>query len=86
MEFTEKHEELLRETHDTLIKVSTVLLGTNGDTGLLGKVETICTRQEALEDKQDSLEGSKKLLVGILIGSGVFTGGVVATLTKVLGG
>ncbi len=86
MEFTEIHEKMIRETHDTLIKVSTVLLGASGNNGLLTEVKELHDEQEKLEDEQADIKGKWKLMVGILIGSGVLTGGAVAGIAKVLGG
>ena len=86
MEFTEKHELMLQETHDTVIKVSAVILDTNGNKGLASRVVDISKRQDVLEDTQGKIEGKFKLMVGILIGSGVLTGTAVAGIAKVIGG
>lgn len=71
MEFTEKHELMLQETHDEILKVSTVLLGANGDRGLVGKVNDNCDHVKVLEDKHNDLSRKFWVLIGILVGSGV---------------
>ena len=75
----EQIDEKLDSIEDTMIELKTVLLGKNSDKGLVGQVEENC-------EQIDKLKGNYKTLVGILIGSGIFTGGVVAGLTKLLGG
>ena len=75
----EQIDEKLNRVENTMIEIKTVLLGKNSDEGLVGQV--------GKHEKQiDKLMGNYKTLVGVLIGSGVFTGGVVAGLMKLLGG
>lgn len=71
--------EKLDRVENGVIELRTVLLGKNSDVGLVGDVTH-------LEKDVDKLKGNQKTLIGILIGSGVFTGGVVAGLTKLIGG
>lgn len=86
VEFTERHEKLLEETNDAVIEIKTALKGFNGQGGLINEVKGILTRQDNLEVDHNKLKGNYKTLVGILIGSGILTGGAVAGLTKLLGG
>ncbi len=86
VEFTERHEKLLEETNDTVIKIKTALTGLNGSGGLIDDIKKVCTRQDELEKEHQKLRGNYKTMIGILIGSGIFTGGAVAGLTKLLGG
>lgn len=75
----EQIDEKIDRVENTLIAVKTVLLGKNSDKGLVGLVEH--------HSKEiDKIKGNYKTLVGVLIGSGVFTGGIVAGLTKLLAG
>lgn len=73
MEFTEEHAKSLQDTHDAVIRIETTLLGQNGHPGVVDKLVTIC-------DEHEKLKGQFKLLVGILIGSGVLSGTVVGIL------
>lgn len=75
----EQIDEKLDRVENTLIEVKTVLLGKNSDRGVVGQVEDN-TREIG------KIKGNYKTLIGILIGSGIFTGGVVAGLTKLIGG
>lgn len=81
VEFTEHHLKSIEETHDAVIRIETALVGLPGeeDGGLCGKVTKLSKRQ-------NNTEGKQKTLIGILIGSGILTGGAVAGLTKLLGG
>ena len=56
LEFTDKHERTLNEAHDAIIKVQTILTGTNGSLGLVKMVEDTCGRITKLEDRQDTME------------------------------
>lgn len=86
MEFTQDHIMMLQETHDTVIRISTVLLGADGDKGLVGKVEETRERQDELEDRQNKSESNWKMLIGYMIGTSIITGGTVAGLVKLFGG
>ena len=78
VEFTDKHEKWLSETKETTAIIKSVLLGVNGNPGLVRKVEESCKRQ-------DTLDRRLTLLIGILIGLGIIAGGTAGIL-KVLGG
>jgi hypothetical protein len=71
---TDEEMKILQNTHDTVIELKTLIKGENGS-GLISKVEKACDRQEKLEEKHNKLDGHFKLLVGILVGAGVLTGG-----------
>ncbi len=86
MDFTAEYAQILRETHDEVIKLSTVLLGVNGDKGLVGKVDDNCKRQDELEEKQSKLESNWKMLIGYMVGTGLITGGTFVGITKLLSG
>jgi hypothetical protein len=66
----------IHETHDTIIELKTVLLGTNGDAGLCGDVKK---QGEKLERTHTTLW----ILIGILAGSGVLTAGIYAIFQMV---
>ena len=72
-------DEKLDRVENVMIELKTVLLGKNHDKGLVGQVEE--NTEQIVK-----IKGNYKTLVGILIGSGIFTGGAVAGLTKLLGG
>ena len=64
MAYTKEDKEKLNETHEAVIKLKTVLLGANGDKGIVGQVN----------------ENTKKvnrntIILAALLGSGVLTGG-----------
>ena len=73
MEFTEKHEELLKETHDVVVQLKTVILNTNGNEGLASKVNKVCSSHY-------NLKRTVYILIAFLIGSGVITGTVLGVL------
>ncbi len=72
-------DEKLDRVENTMIKIKTVLLGENSDKGLVGLVD--CHTKDI-----EKIKGNYRTLMGILIGSGIFTGGAVAGLTRLLGG
>ncbi len=83
------HDEirLIRETHDKVVKLHTVLLGTNGDTGLVGEVREIRLKHE--QDKQvcEQERSTIKKHINILCitvaasaGLGVLGGGIYGLL------
>ena len=86
MEFTERHEQLIQLTNDAVVEIRTALRGINGQGGLMNEVRELASRQNTLEENHNKLRGNYKTLVGILIGSGILTGGAVAGLTKLIGG
>ena len=73
-EFTERHEKALDETHDAVIQIRTVLLGVNGDEGLVGIVQQVVK-------EQSKLKKTVWTLIGILVGSGVISGSIFAALS-----
>ena len=75
-EFTERHEQMLQETHNAVIKISTVLLGANGNPGLANKVDEVC--QSHFKLRRDFW-----LLVGILIGTGTIAGTIIGMLNRI---
>ena len=77
-EFQEKVLEKLEIIVERQAIIKTVLLGANGDTGLVGKVDDVCK-------SNNDLNGKFKLLVGVLIGSGVLAGSTAGIL-KLIGG
>ena len=63
--------------HDAIIEIHTVLLGANGDDGLVGEVKRCAV---AIQEEVKELSKVKKVvytLVGILVGSGAITGGAI---------
>jgi hypothetical protein len=69
-------EQMLAETHQTVTQLKTILIGMNGDQGLVGEVKCVKREVETLGSKHDKLSRSFWLLVGVLTGSGVIAGGV----------
>ena len=65
--------ELLKETHDSVIEIKTVLLGKNGDDGLVGDFGR-------LSRSHYKLKQNFWILVAFLIGSGVLVGSLVGIL------
>lgn len=72
-EFTERHIKLIEESHDTLNTLKSVLLGANGNPGLVKQVNDVC------EDHQ-SLKARFWMLVAFLTGLGIIGGGTVGAL------
>ena len=70
MDFTEKHEQMLQETHDVVIKLKTVILDSDGHKGLASQVNDVCSSHYRLRR-------NFWLLIGILAGSGIITGTVL---------
>ena len=68
-EFTEKHERMLSETHDTVITIKTVLLGANGRGGLVEQV-TCNTKRSSLN----------RVIIAAILGSGLLGGGIVGII------
>ena len=71
------------ETHDTVIELKTVLLGANGDEGLVGDVHKVIEGIEENTKKINKLRVIVYVLIGILSGLGVLDG---AVFHKVIGG
>ncbi len=74
MALTKEERQKLDETHDTVGKIKTVLVGLNGDEGLVGQVSEI-------GKSHYKLKRNFWMLVGFLVGSGVITGSVLAALS-----
>jgi len=83
MALTASEKKTLQETHDNGIKVKTVLLGVNGDDGLVGDVKRMCEKQVRQTSEHNKLKRNFYLLVGILTGSGVLYGGI-AGISKLI--
>jgi len=73
MALTKEERELLREIREDQIKISTVLLGVDGAPGLVEEVKD-------LAKGLGRLKGNFRILVGILIGSGVIGSGIYGLL------
>ena len=85
LEFQEKVLEKLEIIVERQAIIKTVLLGANGDTGLVGKVDDVIKTVDKLQENHDDLNGKFKLLIGVLIGSGVLAGSTAGIL-KLIGG
>jgi len=68
-ELTEAEKKAIQETHDTVIQLKTILIGVNGDEGLVGEIKD-------LHRNHNKLKQSFWTLVGILVGSGFIGGGL----------
>ncbi|KKL18419.1 hypothetical protein LCGC14_2475730 [marine sediment metagenome] len=72
---------LLQETHDGMLVIKTVLLGENGDTGLVGELKEV-------KESHYKLRQRFYTFVGIIAGSGILTGAGfgIAELVQALSG
>lgn len=77
-------EELLQETHDMVLKLHAVVVGENGDTGIIGRIDSVCNRQDEIEREHHKLSKVVWILIGTLTGSGAIGAGVYQLL-KALG-
>ena len=68
--------ELLESTHDTVIQLKTLLVGANGDEGLIGEIKTIKIDADKLHSKHNKLNVRFWTLVSFLVGSGILGMGV----------
>lgn len=75
--------DMIKETHDTVIKLNTVLLGTNGDNGLCGDVKRVFKMLELQEKEHNKLKLVVYSFIGLIMGSGVITGGVFGILQAI---
>ena len=73
MELTEAQIKQIEDTHDVVVRVSAILLGVNGNPGLVKRVEDVCTNYEKLNTRF-------WILVATLVGSGALGGGIWAIL------
>ncbi len=67
MALTKDEREKLDRTHDTVIEIKTVLLGTDSDNGMVGDLKR-------LAKSHYKLRTNFWLLIGILVGSGILGG------------
>lgn len=74
----EDEKRLIRETHDSVLKLTVTLLGTpdTEDTGLMGEVKNMQDAHNCLAKKHTKLSHNFWILVGILIGSGILGTGI----------
>ena len=79
-EFQEKVLDKLNLIVERQAIIKTVLLGANGDTGLVGRVDAVIETADKLQCAHNDLSGKFKLLVGVLVGSGVLTGGALGLI------
>lgn len=82
---TEKWEEQIQETHDTVVTIKAVLLGVpdTDDTGLVGDVKSLAEQHNTLDSKHHKLSRNFWILVAALGGSGVLGGGIWGLLQQV---
>jgi len=73
MALTKEESRKLEETHDAVMQVKTVLLGANGDDGLVGEVKRV-TRSHY------NLKRVVWILIGFLAGAGILTTSVLANI------
>lgn len=74
--------QMIQETHQTVIQLSTVLLGVpdTEDTGLVGEVKAIKVDVRSLNGRQRKLSKNFWILIGVLVGSGVLGSGIWSLL------
>jgi hypothetical protein len=73
-EFTEECYKLIRESHDTIKRLESALLGIDGQGGIMRKVED-------LENNYAKLNRNFWILVSLLVGSGVLGASLWGLLT-----
>ena len=73
MPLTSEERQKLDETHDSMIRIETVLLGSNGDNGLVGDVKRLAVSHFRLKK-------NFWVLTSFLAGSGVLGGSIWAIL------
>ena len=69
MSLTKDEKAILVKTHDKVIELTVILLGSRGDNGLIGDVKR-------LSSSHSKLRRNFWLLVGVLIGSGIISAGI----------
>ena len=71
-------EQLIRETHDAVVELQTVLLGIpdTADEGLIGEVKQIKLSVNDLTCRHRKLSNRFWILVGVLVGSGLIGTGI----------
>ena len=75
------NDNLLRETHDTVIELKTTLLGMNGDEGLFGEIKK--NTKEIKSNRKDLTR--IKIILGVLLAAGGLTGAGIAELIGIFG-
>ena len=68
-ELTDRERKQIEETHDTVIRIKTVLLGANGDDGLCGEVKS-------LSERHNRLAKTFWITFGVLVGTGFIALGI----------
>ncbi len=79
-ELTERHLQMIEETHEIVLKDHTTLFGQNGDRGLIGKVDDACAENKKIGERHSKLNRNFWILVAFLAGSGVLGGSIWALL------
>ena len=69
MSLTKEERDILVKTHDKVIELTVILLGSRGDNGLIGDVKRLAS-------SHSKLRRNFWLLVGVLIGSGIISAGI----------
>ena len=69
-----EERELLQSTHDTVTQLKTVLVGMNGDEGVIGELKHIKLHQQDTNNRLRKLSLKFWMLVAGLIGSGLLGG------------
>jgi len=81
---TEKtQKQLIQETHETVVQLSTVLLGVQGTAngGLVKEVKDVKVSVNELAKSHSKLKRNFWVLIGILVGSGALGGGIYGLLS-----
>jgi len=75
-------KQLILDTHDTVMQISTVLLGVPGteDTGLVGEVKNNKDNINVLGKSHGKLKRNFYILIAFLIGSGILGGSIWSML------
>ena len=81
MELDKEDIKAIRETRDAVIRLDTII--GDGESGLLFDIREQGLAIKDLYNKHNSLKGKFLLLVGILGGSGILTGGAVGILQAI---
>jgi len=78
-EYTETDRQAIYETRDNVLKLNIILLGTNGDKGIIGRVNRNNDRISQLEKWQAKTIG---VAIGCILAGGFSGAGIV----KLIGG
>ncbi|MDD5513446.1 MAG: hypothetical protein PHD09_06735 [Candidatus Omnitrophica bacterium] len=79
-ELNEQDIAQIRDTHDTVIELRTILLGANGSPGLCKKVEKATEELVEVHKNHSDLKRKFYILVAFMVGSGVLGTGIWAAL------